>query len=108
MAWKPVSIFKRPSSKKGQYSYYVKLWDETHCRNTWHRSAASIALELRLDLKTLLPSSRTGAFLIGEERRRRGGVSTREASILLANYYAGFWNWKSSIYIQGKHAVASG
>ena len=104
MARKPVSCFRRPMSKKGQYRYYVKVWDEVLGAYTVPRSAASVARELELDEKAFPPTSRTGALLIGEELRRRGGSQGRKAAPLFADYCAAFWDWESSPYIQGKLA----
>jgi integrase len=104
MARKPVSCFRRPMSKKGQYRYYVKVWDEALGVYTVPRSAASIARELELDEKAFPPTSRTGALLIGEELRRRGGSQDRKTAPLFADYCAAFWDWNRSPYIQGKLA----
>ena len=82
MARKPVSVFRRPMTKAGQYHYYIQLWDEATGSYATGRSAASIANELGLDEKTFPPSSRTGALLIGEELRRRGGAPGPTASPL--------------------------
>ncbi len=104
MARKPVSVFKRPSSRKGQSRYYVKLWDEATGHYKTARSAVSLIAELDLDPKAFPPTSRAGALLIGEELRRRGGTSPRKTSLQYADYCADFWNWDSSSYIQGKRA----
>ena len=104
MARKPVSVFRRPMTKAGQFRYYIQLWDEATGNYGTARSAPMIALELGLDPKAFPPTSRTGALLIGEELRRRGGSPGRQASPLFADYCAEFWNWDSSPYIQGKRA----
>lgn len=104
MARKPVSVFRRPTTKKGQYHYYVKLWDEVVGVYSVPRSAASIAHELELDEKSFPPTSRTGALLIGEELRRRGGATPRNTSPLYVDYCADFWKWETSAYIRGKQA----
>jgi len=104
MARKPVSCFRRPLSKKGQYRYYVKLWVEVQNRYTVPRSVESIAHELDLNKKAFPPTSRTGALLIGEELRRRGGAQPRTGSLLFADYCAETWNWDESPYIKAKLA----
>jgi hypothetical protein len=95
-------------TRPGQYRYYVQLWDEATGRYGTARSAASLSLELDLDPKAFPPTSRTGALLIGEEFRKRGGQSLgpsgRKASPLLVDYLAEFWNWETSPYVQGKLA----
>jgi hypothetical protein len=40
MARKPVSVFKRPMSKEGQYRYYIQVRDETADDYAAIRSAA--------------------------------------------------------------------
>jgi integrase len=104
MARRPVSVFRRPTTKKGQYRYYVKLWNEASRHYTTARSASSLVAELGLDLKAFPPTSRTGAILIGEELRKRGGIVDRKGSPLLVEYLADFWNWDTSAYVQGKLA----
>lgn len=104
MARKPVSVFKRPTSKKGQFRYYVKLWDEGKGAYGVPRSATQLAREMALDEKAFPPTSRTGALLIGEELRRRGNSDSPKAAPLFADYCANFWEWESSSYIQGKLA----
>lgn len=104
MARKPVSCFRRPMSKKGQYRYYVKLWDEVHHKYTVPRSVESIAHELNLDTRAFPPTSRTGALLIGEEMRRRGGTQPRIRSLLFADYCAEVWSWDESPYVKAKLA----
>jgi integrase len=91
-------------TKAGQYRYYIQLWDEATGSYGTARSAASVAIELGLDGKAFPPTSRTGALLIGEELRRRGGAPGRKASPLFADYCASIWSWGSSPYIQGKQA----
>jgi integrase len=91
-------------TKAGQYRYYIQLWDEASGAYSNARSAAAVACELGLDEKAFPPTSRTGALLIGEELRRRGGSRGRQASPLFADYCANFWDWDSSPYIQGKQA----
>jgi integrase len=89
-------------SKKGQFRYYIQIWDVGKGAYAVPRSASSVALELGLDEKAFPATSRTGAFLIGEELRRRGGAPGRKTSLLYADYCADFWDWKTSSYIQGK------
>ena len=89
MARKPVSVFKRPGSK-GQFRYYVKVWDDAAGRYWTARSAAALACELGLDEKPLPPSTRPGAFLIGMEYGKRESSRGGEASLLLADYWAEF------------------
>jgi integrase len=91
-------------SKSGQFRYYIQIWDEATRGYSSARSAASLVLELELDVKAFPPSSRTGALLIGEELRRRGSAQGRKTSLLFADYCAQFWDWESSPYIQGKKA----
>jgi integrase len=91
-------------SKTGQYRYYIQIWDEATGGYSTARSATSLALELDLDPKAFPPTSRTGALLIGEEFRRRGGAPGRVASVLFADYCAKFWDWDTSTYIQSKQA----
>ncbi len=102
MARKPVSVFKRPSTKKGQFRYYLKVWDENRGVYTSPRSATAIATELDLDEKKYPPTSRTGALLIGQELLKRGGKLTKKNDPLLADFCADFWNWDTSAYIQGR------
>jgi integrase len=104
MARKPVSVFKRPMTVKGQYRFYVQTWDESRGVYATARSAASVAVELGLDAKSFPPTSRTGALLIGEELRRRGGSQPRKAAPLFSDYLKDFWDWKTSSYVQGKQA----
>lgn len=104
MSRKPVSIFKRPTSKKGQFRYYLKLWDEVRASYSAPRSAHSIVLELGLDERKFPSTSRTGALLIGQELLKRGGVLTRKNDPLFADYCASIWDWETSPYIQGKLA----
>lgn len=104
MARRPVSVFKRPTTKRGQHRYYLKLWDAARGVYEVPRSAASVVQELGLDSKAFPPTSRAGALLIGEELKRRGGQTARKASPLLADYCAEFWSWENSPYIQGKLA----
>jgi len=104
MARKPVSVFKRPTTKKGQFHYYLKLWDENTGKYSTPRSAVSVALELGLNEKKYPPTSRTGALLIGQELLKRGGTLTRKNDPLLADYCAEFWDWEHSSYIQGRIA----
>jgi len=103
MARKPVSVFKRPTQKKGQFRYYVKIWDETRGEYT-QLSAASILKELRLDEKRFSPTSRTGALLIGQEFLKRGRNIDNRSNPLLSDFCASVWNWDTSPYIQGKIA----
>lgn len=102
MARKPVSVFKRPMSKKGQYRYYVQIWDVQRQKYSIARSATAIAKELELDPKAYPPTSKTGALLIGEELRKRGGVQRRLDCVLFADYCDKIWEWENSHYIQDK------
>jgi len=100
MARNPVSVFKRPTTKKGKAAYYIKLWDEKRGGYTTPRSAASVIKELHLDPKAYSPTSRTGAILIGQELLRRSGEVLEKNEELLADYCAKFWDWDTSDYIQ--------
>jgi hypothetical protein len=51
MARKPVSVFRRPTTKKGRYKYYLNVWDENLGKYAAPRSAQSIVIELDLDEK---------------------------------------------------------
>jgi integrase len=104
MARKPVSVFKRPTTRKGQFRYYIKLWDENTGAYSTPRSATSVALELGLNEKKYPPTSKTGALLIGQELLKRGGALTKKSDPLLADYCAEFWDWERSAYIQGRIA----
>jgi integrase len=104
MARNPVSVFKRPTQKKGQYRYYVKVWDEERGKYGVPQSAQSLVFSLGLDERHYPPTSRTGALLIGQELARRGGKITRHDDPLLADYCAEFWDWDTSTYIQGRIA----
>jgi integrase len=48
--------------------------------------------------------TRTGAYLIGEELRKRGGSRRSVSPLLLVDYCATFWTWETSAYVQGKLA----
>lgn len=102
MARNPISVFKRPTSKKGQFRYYIKLWDETQGGYSSPRSASSIIHELNLDEKLFPTTSRTGAFLIGQELLKSGGLITRKSDPLFADYCDSIWNYDSSPYIKSK------
>jgi integrase len=91
-------------TKAGQYRYYIQLWDEATGSYGTARSASMVAIELGLDGKAFPPTSRTGALLIGEELRRRGGAPGRKALPLLVDYLAEFWDWESSTYVRSKLA----
>jgi len=104
MARKPVSVFKRPTTKKGQFHYYIKLCNENTGAYSTPRSAVSVALELGLNEKKYPPTSRTGALLIGQELLKRDGTLSKKNDPLLADYCAEFWNWERSAYIQGRIA----
>lgn len=104
MARKPISVFKRPTTKKGQYHYYLKVWDENLGKYSSPRAAAAVALELGLDDKKFPSSSRTGALLIGQELLNRDGKLTKKSDPLLADYCAAFWDWDTSTNIQGRIA----
>lgn len=105
MARKPVSVFKRSiADSKGQYKYYIKIWDENLGKYSCPRSASSIAIELDLDEKRFPSSSRTGAILIGQELLRKSGKINKRYDPLLADYCATFWDWETSSYIQGRLA----
>ena len=103
MARNPVSVFKRPTARKGQFTYYIKVWLEEQGKYDTPHSAHSIALELALDPKRFPPTSRTGAILIGHELLRRGGELQKRDDLLLADYCEAFWQWDSA-YIQGRLA----
>lgn len=102
MARKPVSVLRRPTTKKGQYKYYIKVWDENLGKYATPRSAQSIVVELGLDEKQFPYTSKTGALLIGQELLKKGGKLTKKHDPLLADYCADFWNWETSTYIQGR------
>jgi len=103
MARKPVSVFKRFLIKRHGFRYYIKLWDEARGLYSSPRSAVSLALELKLDEKAFPPTTRTGALLIGEEFRKRGGlVQVQAVSPLFADYCASIWDWENSSYIRSK------
>jgi hypothetical protein len=104
MARNLVSVFRRPATKKGQYKYYIKLWDENTGTYSSPRSAASIVKELSLDEKRYLPTSRTSALLIGQELLKRGGMLTRKSDPLFADFCASIWDWETSPCIQGRIA----
>jgi integrase len=91
-------------SRAGQFRYYIQLWNAESGAYSVPRSAASVVQELELDEKAFPFTSRTGAFLIGEELRRRGGALPRKTSPLFADYCAEIWNWDSSPYVRGKLA----
>jgi hypothetical protein len=55
--------FKATHYKKGQYKYYLKVWDENLGKYAAPRSAQSIALELDLDERQFPSTSRTGAIM---------------------------------------------
>jgi hypothetical protein len=78
MARKPVSVFRRPMSRAGQFRYYIQLRNAESGAYSVPRSAASVVQELELDEKAFPSTSRTGALLIGEELRRRGGAVPRK------------------------------
>ncbi|TXT45503.1 MAG: hypothetical protein FD137_1391 [Spirochaetes bacterium] len=71
MARKPVSFLRRPTTKKGQYKYYLKVWDENLGKYATPRSAQSIVVELGLDEKQFSYTSKTGVLLIGQELLRK-------------------------------------
>jgi hypothetical protein len=102
MARKPVSVFRRPMTKKGQYRYYIQFWQADNIRYSVARSAASIASDLGLDPKEFPPTSRTGATLIGQEYLRRSGSIMRKSNPLFADFCAETWDWETSPYVRGK------
>jgi integrase len=91
-------------SKKGQYRYYVQIWDLDTGGYSIAKSAASIAVELGLDEKAFPPTSRTGATLIGQELLNRGNPQFRKDEPLFADFCDEIWAWDTSSYIQGKLA----
>jgi len=93
LARKPVSVYERLASKKSQYKYYAKAWDENLGIYSHTRSACSIATEFNLDEQKFPTPSRTGAFLIGQELLKRSGSSVKNCEVLLADYCATFWDW---------------
>lgn len=101
MARNPISVFKRPTAKKGKATYYIKLWDEKCGVYTTPRAAASIIKELHLDPRVFSPTSRTGALLIGQELLRQSGAVLEKSSDLFADYCTKFWDWDTSDYILG-------
>ncbi len=104
MARKPVSVYKRPMSRKGRFRYYVQIWDEATCSYVMHRSADSLVVELNLDPKQYPSTSRTGALLIGQEylKRRHERPVTEDPNYV--EYCTQFWDWERSPYIKGKLA----
>ncbi len=102
MARKPVVVFKRPTTKKNRYSYYIKIWDDIRKRYLTPRSAASLVKKLRLDGQEFPSSTRNGAYKIGEAYFR---ALTTQATIeepLFVEYLEKFWDWETSPYIEGK------
>lgn len=69
MAWKPVSVFKRPTTKKGQFRYYIKLWDESRGAYSSPRSVAAVALET-----DAIEGSVLARHDIHESKRKRAGT----------------------------------
>jgi integrase len=67
-------------------------------------SAEALATELELNPIEFPSGTRTGAYLIGEELRKRGGSRPQVAPLLLADYCSTFWTWDTSDYIRGKLA----
>lgn len=104
MARRTVAIYRRPTQKKGQFRYYIKIWDEAQEKYIIDRSSQALASELGLDEKKFPTTSKAGALLIAQEYLRRGGLSSRRSDILLADYCTNFWDWEKSEYIQGKLA----
>lgn len=102
MARKAVCISRRPGKNPGQYSYSIRLWDETQGAYTTARAAAAIAKELNLDEKKYSPTSKTGALAIAQELLRRGGAFSKKNDLLLADFCASIWDWDTSPYIQGR------
>lgn len=104
MARKPVSVYKRPMSRKGRFRYYIQIWDEATNSYVMHRSADSLVVELNLDPKQYPPTSRTGALLIGQEYLNRRHERPATDDPLYTEYCADFWDWDKSPYIRGKLA----
>ncbi len=104
MARKPVSVFKRPMSRKGQFRYYIQVWNPGRGGYSVARSAQAVASELGLDEQFFPSTSRTGALLIGQELLKKGGILPKPSDPLFADYCAEFWDWKTSTYIHGKLA----
>lgn len=102
MARNPVSVFKRPMTKKGQYRYYIQFWDSESDKYSVAKSATMIARELGLNPQAYPPTSHTGALLIGQEYLHRGGSLHRTHDPLFADYCAEIWDWERSPYIKGK------
>lgn len=98
----PVSLYRRPTSKKGRFIYYIRVWLEKEHRYTVARSAAVIAEELDIDIKRWPPTTKAGALYIAEKLRESGATYSRKGDVLLAEYCAEFWDWEKSEYIKGK------
>lgn len=104
MARTPVSVYKRPTTKKGKYRWYVAVWEDERGDYSTARSAEQLVIEYNLDPKEYPPTNRAGALRIGMELLRRGGLVRRKDMPLYADYCARFWDWDTSEYVQGKLA----
>lgn len=104
MARAPVSVFKRPLTKKGCFSYCIKIWDEALGQYKPAVSAKSAVKLLQLDPERFSPTSRTGARLIGEELLKRGGSFSVRKDPLFVDYCELIWDWDRSPYIAWKRA----
>jgi len=106
MARKSSIVFKRATTKKNRFAYYIQLLDAESGTYATARSAAMIARELHLDPKEYPPTSRTGAEAIGREATKRLGLDgpATQADPLFADYCASFWTWDTSTYIAAQLA----
>lgn len=104
MARIPVSVFKRPTTKKNKFRWYIQIWEPERGAYSTARSAFSLARDLELDPEAFPPTSRAGALLIGMEASKRGGIVRRAETPFLADYCARFWDWDTSECVQSKLA----
>jgi len=104
MARKLVVVFKRPTTRKNRYSYYVKIWDDIRKQYLTPRSAASLVKELRLDEQEFPSNTRNGACKIGEAYFRFLTTKPTTEEPLFIEYLEKFWNWETSPYIEAKRA----
>lgn len=104
MARSPVLVFKRPTTKKNKFRWYIQVWEPERGAYSTARSAEQLVLEYDLDRGEFPPTSRAGALLIGETVRARGGISRQKNMPGYADFCERFWDWDSSDYVQGKLA----
>ena len=91
MNHKPFNLYKRPTTKKGKYVYYVRFYDD---------------FGKRLPGKSTGQTSKSAAEAWAIEQLHQGQIIIKK-NVTFSQYAQDWWTWDKCKYINGKIARGS-